>query len=309
MKKKCYVIPGLWERYKIIIPFLSIYRVNPEYFYDDISINSVFGNFCHSIWDGGRYHDTFQNFAYLEDIQIIQHIYNDILNISMRLVCSNILIQPQDCLDKFSNLILSTCENNQNNIIIGNDILEEYIRKNYPKYKFISSTTKCLDNNDQIIKELQKDYLYVCLSYNKNQDIKFLKNIPIELKEKVELLVNERCVLNCTQRRTHYLEISKSNYSYNSKYDKDFKCLNNAKQKCLNSSAISYNNLNTYINLDINHFKIQGRWGSDNSFLLQSLMSYCIKPEFQSFIYELINQYSQVFNLYTYKLNDYKNLI
>lgn len=308
MKKKCYVIPGLWEKYEIIIPFLSIYRNNPEYFYDDINIEAVFGNFCHSIWDGGRCSDSYQKFAFLEDIQQIQNIYNNILNISMRFVCSNSLIQLQDCKDKFNNLILQLCENNQNNIIINNQILENYIRNVYPKYKFISSTTKCLNNDEDIIKELKKDYLYVCLSYNKNYDINFLKNIPDNLKNKVELLINERCTMNCPKRNEHYMNISKVNYFYNTEFLDDFKCFRNTKEKYENNTIISYLELDKYIQLNINHFKLQGRWGSDNYAILWNLITYCVKPMFHLFLFEIISQSSQNFNLSFYKLNDYKDL-
>ena len=40
-----FMIPGLYENYNIIIPFLWAWKNNPEVFYDDINIGAVFGNF------------------------------------------------------------------------------------------------------------------------------------------------------------------------------------------------------------------------------------------------------------------------
>lgn len=304
MKKK-YVLPGLWEHHEILIPFLSLYQNNKQYFYDDIEFEAVFGNFSHIIWDGGRCPEYNQYFSFLEDILQIQYIYNEILNISMRFVCSNLLIQPQDCYDKFGNLILKYCENSKNSIIIGSSCLENYIRKTYPKYHFISSTTKCIQDDIQIIKELQKDYIYTCISYKKNHDIEFLKTIPNNLLQKVELLVNERCDLNCNKRQQHYLAISQSNYSYNMKYCDDFSCYKKNRNIFI-STQINYINLNKYIALGINHFKLQGRWSPSIDILIEDLLQYCIKLDYQDIIFNQLKIWANNFDLYNYKLEDYK---
>jgi len=41
-------------------------------------------------------------------------------------------------------MVTEICENELNEIVINSPILEDYLRDKYPKYKFISSTTKCL---------------------------------------------------------------------------------------------------------------------------------------------------------------------
>lgn len=303
--KKNYVLPGLWEKKQILIPLISLYKNNPTFFYDDISLNAVFGNFTHFIWDGGRPSSRLENFAYQEDIEIIQDIYNNILNISMRLVCTNPFIQKQDYKDKFCNLVLKICENTKNSIIINSQKLEEYIKLEYPSYNFISSTTKCLESDQDIINELQKNYLFVCLPYKKNFDFNFLQNIPDSLKSKIELLVNEKCYINCPKRKQHYIEISKTNYLYDFTYANNFQCILTS-QNQLQNAVIPYNQLEKYINLSINNFKLEGRTFFDNYVLLYDIINYCIKSEWRLFILRYMTNWMENFDLYKYKLENYK---
>ena len=71
------------------------------------------------------------------------------------------------------------------------------MRKEYPNYKFLSSTTKCLLNKDDILSEANKYYLTV-LDYRKNPDLDFLASLPD--KHKYELLINAYCDPNCLFR-------------------------------------------------------------------------------------------------------------
>lgn len=224
----------------------------------------------------------------------------------MRLVCSNLFIQQQDCFDKFGNLVLSLCENNKNNIIVGSTHLEDYIRNKYPKYNFISSTTKCLNNNEEILNELKKDYVLVCLPYNKNFDFQLLQNIPNDLKSKVELLINEKCYINCPIRQKHYIEISKANYLYNHWYVNEFACFNNNLKTWSQTAIIPYEKLNQYIDLNIQYFKLEGRAGASALVVLQDIITYSVKPEWQLRIFKSVSEWAENFNLYNYKLEDYK---
>lgn len=306
--KKQYILPGFWKKKEILIPLLSLYKNNPSLFYDDIEFNSVFGNFPYFLWDGGRLtvgHKT--QLAYLEDILITQYIYNNILNISMRFVCTNPLIQSKDFSDRFCNLVLSICENNQNGIIINNDELEEYLRNKYPQYYFVSSTTKCLENDNEIIAELEKPYKYICLSYTKNYDMLFLNSLSNNLKNKIELLVNEKCYYKCPKRKQHYIDISKSNYYYDSIYGENYDCIFiNNPEKVIYTNKISYNQLNNYTEIGINYFKLEGRQQPYDSIFITDLVNYCFKPEWQLMVSKVLDDWKLEFNLYNYSLENYK---
>ena len=101
-------------------------------------------------------------------------------------------------------MVMKTVENEINEIVVNNLELENYIRKNYPKFSIISSTTKCLKDPNKSLDELKKDYKYVCLDYNLNKNWEYLNTIPEELKNKTEFLVNAICPPNCPNRKEHY---------------------------------------------------------------------------------------------------------
>ena len=50
----------------------------------------------------------------------------------------------------------------QSGIIIHSDLLLEYLKKKFPRFYFVSSTTKVLTKFEQLVDELKKDdFLYV----------------------------------------------------------------------------------------------------------------------------------------------------
>ena len=112
---------------------------------------------------------------------------------------------------------MKTADNGFNEVVINSSLLEEYIRKEYPDYKIISSTTKCLLNKDEIKEEVSKYYLTV-LDYRKNKDFTFLKDLT---KNKVEILLNPSCPLSCKRRKQHYNFLSELQLNMT---DKDFSC-------------------------------------------------------------------------------------
>jgi hypothetical protein len=70
MKK--YMLPGLAENSRINIDFIRLLKEHPEYFYDNINIGAVFGNFKFCSWDGGRiFGEGAHNHSSKEEIQIL----------------------------------------------------------------------------------------------------------------------------------------------------------------------------------------------------------------------------------------------
>ena len=291
MKK--YMLPGLAENSRINIDFIRLLKEHPEYFYDNINVGAVFGNFKFCSWDGGR---IFGEGAHLhsskEEIQMLQNIYNNELNVPMRFVFTNNSLTQEDCYDRFNNLVLELCENGQNEIVINSPILEKYIRENYPNYKFISSTTKCLTNIEEAKSEiLNSNYYLTCLDYNLNKNYKFLETLTQEEKNKTELLVNAICGPACPNRKNHY--------KLNSLY-----MLNYGKPYALRSCSIEHNNLyprndsvfispeeidNYYYPNGFTNFKLEGRTFSELDALL-NLVRYMVKPEYQFYIISQLMQ-------------------
>ena len=74
-------------------------------------------------------------------------------------------------------MITRIAENGLNEIIVNVPVLEDYIRKNYPRYPLISSTVKQIEDRDALLAELEKDYKLVVLDYNWNNRFDELETV------------------------------------------------------------------------------------------------------------------------------------
>ena len=280
-----FAISGMYENYTINSILINIFKKERQCFYDDIGFDAFFGNFQMCIWDGGRCFSV-QKHATLEKIEEIKNFYNK-ENIPIRFIYTNTKIEPKHCYDRFSNIVTEICENDINEIVVNSPVLEEYLRKTYPKYKFISSTTKCITKKEDLINELNKNYFRVCLDYNLNHNFKLLENLSKEQKEKCEFLVNAICISACPNRKKHYDLNSLSSLSYGKIFKLNFCNIpgNNlypykeTKQTQIQPDEIySYYSLNNFT-----HFKLEGRTFDALSHLC-NCVKYLVKPEFQLYI-------------------------
>lgn len=103
---------------------------------------------------------------------------------------------------------ISAAHNGMNGVILVSPLLEEYVRKTYPKMKITSSTCKQIRGVDGINAELQKDYDMVVLDYNMNNHFDELEKITD--KSRCEILINAACEPNCPRRGAHYRHISEN---------------------------------------------------------------------------------------------------
>jgi len=193
-------LPGLRYNFPLNMLLVDLMRVSPEYFREGLEIASFFGEFPTSLWNGGRFpgsHDQCDK-DYIRAV-----IYNtNQLGIPIRFTYTSPLITEADLDDPYCNFCLEEANNGLNEVIVVSPILEEYLRKNYPKYKLTSSTCKEIKDIDKLNEEMNKDYHIVVLDYNLNNKWDILEKV--EHKEKAELLANCCCVPNCPRRGEHY---------------------------------------------------------------------------------------------------------
>lgn len=279
-------LPGFYEHLALNTQFLILLNKHPEYLNDNTEIESIYGNFQFCIFDGGRvFNDRVYRQTSKEEIIAITNMYNIELGVPIRLIYTNTKVPENQYTNRFCNIILSLCENNINQIVVNDSGLENYIRINYPKYKIISSTTKCLTNLDSVKQELNNDYYLVCLDYNLNHNIDFLNSFSQEEKNKTELLINAICPPKCPHRKEHYNLNSEYSLQYGKSYSMEDKCL--IRHCLLDPTTLnSPNNLTPqmikeiYEPMGFSHFKIEGRTLSDID-LACSYVYYMIKPEYQ----------------------------
>lgn len=276
-------IPGLYEHFNLNLDFIDYMLEYPERFYDNVKINAVYGNFQFCIFDGGRSFTHYQQ-ASQEKIKMIIEAFNN-RNLPIRLIYTNNQLLPEHYTDKFGNIILEIANySDLNEVVVADNSFKDYIHNRYSNLKLISSTTKCLKNPLDAIKELEQEYYLVCLDYNLNHNFDFLNQLSNEQKEKTEFLVNAICSENCPQRKLHY--------KLNSEYS-----LNYAKPYPLSSCGITNTTTHpetknrthiispqqifeTYVPAGFTNFKLEGRT-FDPVELLLNYVNYMVKPEWK----------------------------
>lgn len=203
MKAKFH-LPGLRYNYPLNMTLLNMMKQCPEFFRPEAEIASFFGEFPTSLWNGGRFSNGDQC-----DAPFIKNVIRSInaAGVPIRYTYTNPLLTKNDLDDPYCNFCMKAADNGMNEVLVVSPVLEEYIRKTYPRYKINSSTCKEIRSIDALNEELEKDYSLVVLDYNLNNQFDLLEKI--EHKDRCEILVNACCVPNCPRRGEHYRQIAR----------------------------------------------------------------------------------------------------
>ncbi len=270
-------LPGFYENFKIITYLHDWMDKEPDIFNENMRIAAAYGCFPGNIWNGGR---VIIGLASKADIEYALHEYNS-RGIAVRYTYTNPCLEQIHLLDTYCNLCMQLADNGMNEVLVNSDILEDFIRANYPDYKIISSTTKCLYDTELIKEELEKDYHLVVLdSAMNNTDALF----ELEHHDKIELIVNHYCADNCPRRREHYTLVGKAQLEYGSV---NFACDNitrSFKEIQNNHSFISPQMIyDKYLNAGFTNFKLDGR-GFKRDKVIESFAYYLAKPEYREMV-------------------------
>lgn len=284
-----YHLPGLFEFYELYKVFLPIFREHREYFYDWCDIGSIYGAPADYIWGGGR--AGFGNHDPEEVLELMQEY-----GISARFTFSNSLLKKEHLLDGKCNKICKMFEKSEspeNGVIVHSELLLDYLKKNYPGFYFVSSTTKVLTEFEQFMKEVNRDdFLYVVPDFRLNKEFEKLDKMPENLKDKVEFLCNECCWFGCQDRKKCYDNVSHKNLGDNCL---DHQCsapgVNNGysfSKAMENPGFIGIDDIrNVYLPMGFSNFKIEGR-SLGSALILEFLLYYMTKPEYQIHVREKI---------------------
>jgi collagenase-like PrtC family protease len=195
-------------------------------------ITSLFGTFPNVIFNGGRtlvhYHSDIaekrewyekMNYLWYDPLgmESLVRSYNE-RGIGIRYTYSNCLITKRHLGDRRANLTLEIAHNPQNAVITANPVIEGYVRKHYPKFKIVSSVTSPENLRIAFLKKRigEVDLLVLPPEYNGRYDL--IEKLDVD---KIEILINERCVFYCRNRQAHYLSISKTQLTWDPAYQSD----------------------------------------------------------------------------------------
>ncbi|CCY17495.1 putative uncharacterized protein [Eubacterium sp. CAG:786] len=277
-----YHLPGLFEFYDLYSVFLPLFRGHREYFYDWCEIGSVYGAPADCVWGGGRV--GFGEHEPREVLKLMQEY-----GVSSRLTFSNSLLCAEHLSDRKCNALCALFGESKelrNGVIIHSDILLEYLKKRYPEFYFVSSTTKVLTDFRQFVHELEReDFSFVVPDFRLNKAFDKLNSLSASQKNKVEFLCNECCWFGCMDRKNCYENVSRKNLGENCP---EHRCkAPNAgngyrfSEAMKNPGFISVNDIrNVYLPMGFSNFKIEGR-GLGSAVVLEFLLYYMTKPEYQ----------------------------
>ena len=286
MKKAYYHLPGLFEFYELYQKFLPLFKEHREYFYEWCDIGSIYGSPANCIWGGGRI--SYENPDPQKVLSLMQEY-----GISARLTFSNSLLKKEHLLDQRCNdlcFLLERCKI-QNGIIVHSDLLLDYLKKQYPKLYFVSSTTKVLTKFEQLENEVnRKEFRYVVPDFRLNKAFHQFDHWSQTQKDKLEFLCNECCWIGCQDRKSCYETVSRQNLGEDCL---DHQCKAPEANKGYlfskameNPSFISIDGIkNIYLSKGFSQFKIEGR-GLGSALVLEFILYYMTKPEYQIHVRE-----------------------
>ena len=279
-----YALPGMYEHSNFYFKLLEIKQLHPEYFLENTDIEIIYGNPQFCIWDGGRIFTEYIQTT-REEIEDIINIYNNVFNIPIRYVFTNRCLEEKHYYNRFGNILMEIGSKGPNEVVVSDDNFMQFLKKNYPTYKYVSSTTKCLINPEEAKAELNKEeYDLVCLDYNLNHHMTFLESLTPEEKKKTEFLVNAICGPACPNRLDHYYKNSQSHLEYGRPYHMGYCAISLASGNGSNvrSHHLTYENIyKTYEPLGFEHYKIEGRTWTVLDLAL-TICNYLIKPEYKN---------------------------
>ncbi|MBO4399503.1 MAG: methyltransferase domain-containing protein [Lachnospiraceae bacterium] len=287
-RKAYYHLPGLFEFYEFYKVFLRIFRENRECFYEWCEIGSIYGAPQDCLWGGGRV--GFGD-ASADDVIALMNEYG----ISARLMFSNSLLREEHLSDKRCNALCRMFEQGaaENGIIVASDLLLDYIRKNYPGFYAVSSTTKVLTDPRQLTEELNREeFRYVVPDFRLNKAFGYWSGLSEEQKRKVEFLCNECCWFGCHDRKNCYENVSRKSLGEDCA---DHVCVSPTAEKGYrfsdameNPGFIGFSQIrDIYLPAGFNQFKLEGR-SLGSAVLLEILLYYMVKPEYQLKVRETV---------------------
>ncbi|MBR2408788.1 MAG: U32 family peptidase [Lachnospiraceae bacterium] len=283
-------LPGLRRNYPLNVMLLGMLKGQPHLFREGVTIGSCFGEFPTSLWNGGR--NSMGDQCSNDYINMVIKSLNG-WGVPVRFTYTNTAIDENDLNDPYCNYCLKVAHNGMNGVIVVSPILEEYVRKNYPKMHIISSTCKEIRGIDGVNEELGKGYDIVVLDYNLNNKFEELEKITD--KSRCEVLVNAICAPNCPMRGAHYRNISENQKKItgNMKLPKEQWTPTepwNYKGCSGSQNVYTIQNFSTYVSpeaiwekyvpMGFRNFKIEGR-SDDLLVVMEAYIHYMIKPEFQ----------------------------
>lgn len=282
-EKVHFYLPDFYGNAALYVLLAELMDQAPTWFYDDFKISAAYGSFPNCIWNGGRVTFDMINRPIMD--KVITELNNR--GIAVRYTFTNPLLEEKHMSDVFSNICLEAADNGMNEVLVNTQVIEDYVRTNYPNFKIISSTTKCLKTIEEVEAELDKDYYLVVLDSALNNDERIFN---IAKRDRLELLLDHGCRLDCPNRERHYADTGRAQLTFNNSH---FACnyIGRTFEETLKEGHSIPRPLmeEKYIPGGFKHFKLDGRAFPPEK-LVDSLLYYMVLPEYRQRLKDVIKK-------------------
>lgn len=260
---------------------IDMIQKHPELFYENIHIQSVYGIFGTTCWNGGK--NIYMGTTFQEMQRIIQEFNQR--RVKIRYTFTNSKLEESDVYERMGNTMLQLGDNGFNEVIVTSPYLEMYIKEKYPSYFLVSSTTKSITDIDQLNQEIE-NYGMTVIDWRKNHDDDFLQKI--QHKEKAEILLYEYCYKECPVRKQHYEATSEAQLKFSEH-----------SMVCTKTKGSFWETIGTEENITVeelygklvpmgfSNFKFNGRNGHVLP-LVDAYVYYLVKPEYRDIVRYLL---------------------
>lgn len=209
-------------------------------------------------------------------------------SIAVYLTFSNLLIDEKLLHDKMCNVLCRFFERHnptrRNGVIMASDLLRDYIRREYPELRCVSSILHVVNQHGKgkidVYRRLAEEYDEVMVHPDDVLNDTLLEQL--EDKDRYTLLVNEYCIRNCPLRPYHYKVLSELALEFLSydgqEFDKrqnDNGCRDLGRMltdERLGVLALSTPEIAHLYDMGFRHFKLQGRGHANASSILLDLI-------------------------------------
>ena len=287
-KEITFHMPGIFEMALVWIPFMQMLEQDDSVLKTNVKFGCIYGS-PNCIWNGGRNNIGMPKHS-RRDLEAVRD-FMDHHRIPVRFTWTNCVLEEQHIADTYCNMVADIFNTGNNEILCNSPILEQYLRNRYGNtYRYISSTTKTLMDDDKQKEEIDKNYYLTVLDLSHNKDFEFLESI--DRKDKCEILCNSTCYANCPNKVQHYEELSRNqvDFEHNNSYmhcDGGICSYANAQVRDHYISPEDIENI--YIPMGFTNFKLEGR-NAHPLILLDILVDYLIKDSCKGKVKEYMYQ-------------------
>lgn len=234
-----------------------------------------------TIWNGGRKPVIYDNLSSKMISKVFEYVKNN--NATPVLTFNNTEITEENLNDEYANLILDIALEHNAKFMVYSDLLKDYIKSKKQDAVVIASVIKpvvyfqgqnridepTIENESEFYNKLLKEYDMIALRAEYSKFALVNNTSLIDDISRVQILINQTCLQNCTYAVEHIKFNEKFNIQKELNYD--FICPKkslSANIRYMNNAAHTQREVQKLIDAGVRNVKLKGRGGAREPIML-----------------------------------------